>query len=294
MCGIAGIISRGSKTLGADLVNMLQELEHRGKDATGVALYEERDDVALRMSMTGDNQKDRLLKLLNEQVQVVDCSSYAGEGLFSFLEARLDMDKDKIADLNRALDSDANFCVHSIGNSLKVYKDGGSARDLRRNHTIKVGACSHGIGHVRMATESVENIDFAHPFTSYLLPELSLVHNGQFTNYFNMRRKMEARGIHFKTNNDSEMAAHYLAWEMSHNGLSMAEGHDQGPGRAGRGCSPSSRPRTRKWASSATAWASSRFFTTRPTTARWSWDRSRSPSRRSATTSSPPSWSREG
>ena len=223
MCGIAGIISRGSKTLGADLVNMLQELEHRGKDATGVALYEERDDVALRVSMTGDNQKDRLLKLLNEQVQVVDCSSYAGEGLFSFLEARLDMDKDKIADLNRALDSDANFCVHSIGNSLKVYKDGGSARDLRRNHTIKVGACSHGIGHVRMATESVENIDFAHPFTSYLLPELSLVHNGQFTNYFNMRRKMEARGIHFKTNNDSEMAAHYLAWEMSHNGLSMAE-----------------------------------------------------------------------
>ena len=223
MCGIAGIISRGSKTLGADLVNMLQELEHRGKDATGVALYEERDDVALRVSMTGDNQKDRLLKLLNEQVQVVDCSSYAGEGLFSFLEARLDMDKDKIADLNRALDSDANFCVHSIGNSLKVYKDGGSARDLRRNHTIKVGACSHGIGHVRMATESVENIDFAHPFTSYLLPELSLVHNGQFTNYFNMRRKMEARGIRFKTNNDSEMAAHYLAWEMSHNGLSMAE-----------------------------------------------------------------------
>jgi methylamine---glutamate N-methyltransferase subunit A len=223
MCGIAGIISRGSKTLGVDLVNMLQELEHRGKDATGVALYEERDNVALRVSMTGGNQKERLLKLLNETVQVVDCSSYTGEGVFSFLEAHLDMDREKIADLNRALDSDPNFCVHSIGNSLKVYKDGGSARDLKRNHTIKVGACSHGIGHVRMATESVENIDFAHPFTSYLLPELSIVHNGQFTNYFNMRRKMEARGIHFKTNNDSEIAAHYLAWEMAGNGLSMAE-----------------------------------------------------------------------
>ena len=88
-------------------------------------------------------------------------------------------------------------------------------------HEIKVGKCTHGIGHVRLATESVENINFAHPFVSYLYPELSLVHNGQFTNYFNMRRKMENQGIRFKTANDTEMAAHYIAYRIKEKGRDL-------------------------------------------------------------------------
>lgn len=223
MCGIAGIISKGSDTLGVDLVDMLRELVHRGRDATGVAFYEQRDTVALRVSMMGQGHEERLISILEEKAKIIDSSTYSGAGLFSFFEAQLKIDPAKIADLNWAIDSDPSLCVHSLGKSLKIYKDEGSAEDLRDHHPIKVGTCTHGIGHVRMATESVENIDFAHPFTSYLLPELSLVHNGQFTNYFNMRRKMENRGVRFKTNNDSEMAAHFLAWEMSQNGLSMAE-----------------------------------------------------------------------
>ena len=38
MCGIAGLIVRQSESLGSDLINMLTELVHRGRDATGVAL----------------------------------------------------------------------------------------------------------------------------------------------------------------------------------------------------------------------------------------------------------------
>ena len=40
MCGIAGLIAKDSPTLGNDLINMLKELIHRGKDATGVAINE--------------------------------------------------------------------------------------------------------------------------------------------------------------------------------------------------------------------------------------------------------------
>ena len=69
----------------------------------------------------------------------------------------------------------------------------------------------------------MENINLAHPFTSYLMPELALVHNGQFTNYFNMRRSLEAKGVRFKTTNDSEMAAHFLAYQMTEKGLSLKE-----------------------------------------------------------------------
>jgi len=38
MCGIAGLIVKQSDTLPSDLVNMLKELVHRGRDATGLAL----------------------------------------------------------------------------------------------------------------------------------------------------------------------------------------------------------------------------------------------------------------
>jgi glutamate synthase domain-containing protein 1 len=34
VCGIAGLIAKDSPTLGNDLINMLKELIHRGKDAT--------------------------------------------------------------------------------------------------------------------------------------------------------------------------------------------------------------------------------------------------------------------
>jgi glutamine phosphoribosylpyrophosphate amidotransferase len=111
--------------------------------------------------------------------------------------------------------------VHSLGKVLKIYKDQGSAEDLMKSHDIQAGTCTHGIGHVRLATESVENINFAHPFVSYLHPEMSLVHNGQFTNYFKMRRKLESLGVRFKTSNDSEMAAHFIAYEMKENGYDM-------------------------------------------------------------------------
>jgi hypothetical protein len=131
------------------------------------------------------------------------------------------MDPAQVTDLHRDIDANQNLCVHSLGKSLKVYKDQGSAKDLAATHKIKVGRCTHGIGHVRLATESVENINFAHPFVSYLYPELSLVHNGQFTNYFNMRRKLENLGIRFKTSNDTEMAVHFIAYEMKEKGKDM-------------------------------------------------------------------------
>jgi glucosamine 6-phosphate synthetase-like amidotransferase/phosphosugar isomerase protein len=45
MCGIAGLIVKQSDTLESDLINMLKELVHRGRDATGLAIYEQRDNI---------------------------------------------------------------------------------------------------------------------------------------------------------------------------------------------------------------------------------------------------------
>ncbi len=214
MCGIAGLIAKDREHLDIDLIDMLKELIHRGKDATGIAVYEQRDLVALRVSMVNPSSEKDLKDIISTHGKLVDSRSYLGNGIFTFFEASVDMDETQVTQLHCDIDAHSELCVHSIGKQIKVFKDQGSAEDLQKGHEIKVGRCTHGIGHVRLATESVENINFAHPFISYLYSELSLVHNGQFTNYFNMRRTLESKGVRFKTNNDTEMAAHFIAYEM--------------------------------------------------------------------------------
>jgi len=221
MCGIAGLIAKDSPTLGNDLINMLKELIHRGRDATGIAVYENRGTIDLRNSMTAGEHRTDLENTIKKYGPISNDRMYQGAGIFTFYEASIDMDAARVSDLNWDIDSHPNICVHSLGRHLKVYKDEGSAEELQNCHNIPAIEGTHGIGHVRLATESVENINFAHPFISYLYPELALVHNGQFTNYFNMRRKMESWGVRFKTNNDSEMAAHFLAYQMKEKGKDL-------------------------------------------------------------------------
>lgn len=228
MCGITGIISPGSPTLGNDLINMLKQLIHRGKDATGLALYESRDTIDVRVALNEENHRAALETILKKYGPVSNARFYRGKGIFSFFEASVGMDAGRLKDLNWDIDSHPDLCVHSIGKSLKVYKDEGSAADLQHCHSIPPITGTHGIGHVRLATESVENINFAHPFISYILPELAIVHNGQFTNYFNMRRRMQSWGIRFKTNNDSEMAAHFLAYHMTEKNMGLEEALTRG------------------------------------------------------------------
>ena len=221
MCGIAGLIVKQSDTLPSDLVNMLKELVHRGRDATGLALYEQREDIQTRVSMTDPAFETNLSAIVEKYGRIASSKVYRGGGIFYFFEGSIDMDPGQISNLHWDIDSDENLCVHSLGRQIKVYKDQGSAEDLLKSHEIKAGRCTHGIGHVRLATESVENINFAHPYVSYLYPELSLVHNGQFTNYFKMRRKLESLGIRFKTANDTEMAAHFIAYQMKERGQDL-------------------------------------------------------------------------
>ena len=223
MCGITGIIAKDLDTLGNDLINMLKELIHRGKDSTGIAVFEQRDETALRVALKDSRYQDDLEHAIGKYAKIIDKRIYQGKGIFTFYEATIDVSEEDIYRLNWEIDSHPQLCVHSIGKSVKVYKDEGSAEDLKQKHSISVKKATHGIGHVRLATESIEDINFAHPFVSYIYPELAIVHNGQFTNYFNLRRKLENLGVRFKTNNDSEMAAHFLAYYMKEKGMSLEE-----------------------------------------------------------------------
>ena len=74
---------------------------------------------------------------------------------------------------------------------------------------------THAIGHTRMATESDVDIRSAHPYWAYPFADVSVVHNGQLTNYWNGRRALERRGHRFVSNCDSELIAVYLADRMA-------------------------------------------------------------------------------
>ncbi len=224
MCGVAGFICRDpSVDIGNKFVDMLKELVHRGQDATGMAFYETRDDIQVRVAMSQLELDKDLEKIIEKYGTAFDARTYRGVGIFSFYEASVDMKSDQIADLNWEIDSDPRFCTHSLGQQIKVFKDKGSAQMLEDCHKISTSGATHGIGHVRLATESVDNINFAHPFTTYLYPELSIVHNGQFTNYFKLRRKMEHWGVRFKTDNDSELAAHLVAYQIKEKNMDLEE-----------------------------------------------------------------------
>ncbi len=123
MCGIAGLIAKDSPTLGNNLINMLKELIHRGKDATGMAIYENRDTIDLRVSMTAAEYQKDLEEIINGYGQISNARIYQGRGIFTFYEASIDMDTASVSDLNWDIDTHPNLCVHSLGRQIKIYKD---------------------------------------------------------------------------------------------------------------------------------------------------------------------------
>jgi hypothetical protein len=103
----------------------------------------------------------------------------------------------------------------SIGSSLDLVKDVGQPYGLQQIYNIARFDGSHGIGHTRLATETGVHPETAHPFWATGFADVATVHNGQITNYWIMRRRLERRGMEFRTENDTELIAVYLAYQMS-------------------------------------------------------------------------------
>jgi methylamine---glutamate N-methyltransferase subunit A len=108
-----------------------------------------------------------------------------------------------------------NVEVLSLGHSLEIVKDLGDAEEVAAQYGLDEFEGTHAIGHVRMATESEVDISGAHPYWAYPFSDVAVVHNGQLTNYFQWRRRLERAGHRFQSECDSEIIAVYLAEKMS-------------------------------------------------------------------------------
>jgi glutamate synthase domain-containing protein 1 len=120
-------------------------------------------------------------------------------------------DKRKLADYIEDIDGAE---ILSLGYGLELVKDLGDATRVSGQYQLKGFTGSHGLGHTRMATESDVDIRSAHPYWAYPFADVSVVHNGQLTNYWTGRRTLERRGHRFMSNCDSELIAVYLADKM--------------------------------------------------------------------------------
>jgi len=108
--------------------------------------------------------------------------------------------------------------ILSLGNALELIKDLGDATVVSGQYGLGGFKGTHGIGHTRMATESDVDIRSAHPYWAYPYNDIAVVHNGQITNYWIMRREMERKGHRFMSNCDSELLAVYTAHNLEQGG----------------------------------------------------------------------------
>ncbi|MEM7032612.1 MAG: glutamine amidotransferase [Chloroflexota bacterium] len=235
MCGIAGLIHRDKATnIGSEMTSMLRSLKHRGPDSTGYAMYgvPKTDEMVMRFKVAEQEdmqggfdihdqvkirraEVDRRLQLLGAEVGSMDeATEYAYRYTLSF-----DGDLRKLSDYIEDIEGTE---ILSLGSALELVKDLGDADQVSNQYNLDQFMGTHAIGHTRMATESDVDIRSAHPYWAYPFKDISVVHNGQLTNYWSMRRYLEHRGQRFVSNCDSELLAVYIGYKMEQ-GKSLEE-----------------------------------------------------------------------
>jgi len=191
---------------------MLDLLATRGPDSTGVAIY--RRDVPpgeLKYSLcapTPDYDWAGYVSALEAAAGVVPVE-FRARGRDGVIVTAIGPDRGP--DLLAGIDPSVR--LFGYGSAIEVYKDVGPAAEVCDRYGVAGMGGYQAIGHTRMATESAVTTEHSHPFA--VSPDLALVHNGSFSNYASVRRQLAADGVRFDTDNDSEVAARYIAREMA-------------------------------------------------------------------------------
>jgi len=235
MCGIAGLIHRGkSSGVGGEMTAMLQALKHRGPDSTGFAVYgmPTEGDYVMRIKVAEqeDMKKGRGIgEVIDQRIAEVDRRLAARDAVVKSSEKVTPYALRYVlshtgdtAELATYIEEVDGTEILSLGNGLELIKDLGDATVVSDQYHLGGFQGTHGIGHTRMATESDVDIRSAHPYWAFPYNDVSVVHNGQITNYWIMRRQMERKGHRFQSNCDSELLAVYTAHNLAE-GISLEE-----------------------------------------------------------------------
>lgn len=213
MCGIVGLFAKTPEfetQLGHYLAPMLLEMTDRGPDSAGVAVYRNPvpdGQVKLTLLATapdfgwGDFEYGLRQAFsgvtglwLNGNHAILTAYAWSAE-LIAWLRA-----------------NHPTLRINSSGQVIEIYKQKGLPAEVARNFGVGQFVGTHALAHTRMATESAVTTEHSHPFSTG--EDLCLVHNGSLSNHNRLRTQLMRRGIHFTTDNDSEVAAGYLTWRL--------------------------------------------------------------------------------
>ena len=211
MCGIVGLYLKNdglAEDLGRLTARMLTEMRHRGPDSAGFAVYGAPEPGAklVLLSKTGETDwtglAHHMQKALGAAVEIEPLEDHA------VLRTEADGDTARAWVIAEADD----VTVLSVGRSIEVFKGVGDPDAVAERFRLAKRTGTHAIGHTRMATESAVTTAGSHPFSTGA--DTCLVHNGSLSNHNRLRERLTAAGERFQTENDTEVAAGYLAHRM--------------------------------------------------------------------------------
>ncbi len=213
MCGIVGLFAKSPEVeerLGEHLAAMLVQMSSRGPDSAGVAVYRNPAPSGwCKLTLYSSDPQEQWVTI--------------GEGLG---DAFGDCEEPSIRASHAVLVVDAEAAeaeawvranrpdlrVMSAGEVIEIYKETGLPKEFAAAFHLEDFTGTHALGHTRMATESRVTTEGSHPFSTGL--DLCLVHNGSLSNHNRLRESLRREGIEFQTENDTEVAAGYLAWRL--------------------------------------------------------------------------------
>jgi len=200
------------------LVSMIEALDERGPDSSGIALYADHrppppsgaDPDPTWMSLGADVAVDwgAVAGAVRRTCGPDIGAERFGAGLV------LDAPETSLADVRSVLAMGwPEVRVLGTGRNLRVLKDTGRPTATCERYGITEWQGYLAVAHTRMATESAVTVLHSHPFVP--TGDLCVVHNGSFSNYATMRRRLQSEGVTFDSDNDSEVAARFLATRLA-------------------------------------------------------------------------------
>ncbi len=197
MCGICAVMLENRKKnfpIGCLLYKMMETQQIRAQDSTGVAIF-------------NNGSKKELYRIDYFR---------KNDGVYNTFTEKVP--RERLDKTLYALTQDPNIVIASLSKDMNLLKDIGLVRDLESKYKIRSIQGTHGIGHLRIATSSRVTPDNAHPFSTIVMPDIAVVHNGEITNYPKLRSLLELQGYRLFTRCDSEVIALFIADQLLRHG----------------------------------------------------------------------------
>ncbi len=119
----------------------------------------------------------------------------------------------------RGYDSAGVALINGNGN-LNVCKTKGKVDNLVEYCKDKDVTGTVGIAHTRWATHGEPSAVNAHPHYSES-KNLAIIHNGIIENYADLKRKLQAKGVEFRSDTDTEVLVQLVEYIMVHKGVDL-------------------------------------------------------------------------